>query len=180
MITLPATAALDFGTATIHRNLSAPRLIEMAIQRGEGELAASGALMCDTAERTGRSPKDKFLEDTPGIHDSINWGKINQPISPDRFRRLERRAMKHLSNRKELFRFDGLAGADADYRLKVSVVTELAWHCLFAKTLFINAQPEALAGFEPDWTVVNACRLRLADFAEFGLNSPVAVIQSLE
>ena len=73
MITLPATAALDFGTVPVHRNLSVPRLFEMAIRRGEGELAVNGALMCDTGDRTGRSPKDKFLEDTPGIHDSINW-----------------------------------------------------------------------------------------------------------
>ena len=179
MITLPATAALDFGTATVHHNLSVPRLIEMSIGRGEGELAANGALMCDTGERTGRSPKDKFLEDTPGIHDSIGWGKVNQPISQGNFRRLEARAIKHLSAREELFRFDGLAGADPDYRLKVSVVTELAWHCLFVKTLFINAPAEALAGFDPDWTVLNACRLRLDDFADFGLSSPVAVIQSL-
>ncbi len=152
----------------------------MAIRRGVGELAANGALMCDTGDRTGRSPKDKFLEDTPGIHDSIGWGKVNQPITQGNFRRLEVRAIKHLSARPELFRFDGLAGADPEYRLKVSVVTELAWHCLFAKTLFINAPAEALAGFEPDWTILNACRVRLDDFADFGLNSPVAVIQSLE
>jgi phosphoenolpyruvate carboxykinase (ATP) len=134
MITLPAMATLDFGTATVHHNLGVPRLIETAIRCGEGELAANGALMCDTGDRTGRSPNDKFLEDTSGIHDSIHWGKVNQPISQENFRRLEARAIKHLSARKELFRFDGLAGADPDYRLKVSVVTELAWHCLFAKT----------------------------------------------
>ena len=83
MTAAPATSALNFGAATIHRNLSVPRLIEVAIRRGEGVLAANGALMCDTGDRTGRSPKDKFLEDTPGIHDSINWGAVNQPISPD-------------------------------------------------------------------------------------------------
>src|SRR5262249_10240804 len=80
-----APANLEFGSAKIHRNLSVPLLIETAIKRGEGILAANGALMCDTGERTGRSPNDKFLEDTPGIHDSIGWGKTNQGISPENF-----------------------------------------------------------------------------------------------
>ena len=95
--------------------------------------------MCDTGERTGRSPGDKFLEDTPGIHDSIDWGKVNQPISPENFAALEQLAIDHLRGCDDLYRFDGFAGADAKYRLKVSVVTEEAWHSLFAATLFINA-----------------------------------------
>ncbi len=180
MTVAPATSALNFGAATIHRNLSVPRLIEVAIRRGEGVLAANGALMCDTGDRTGRSPKDKFLEDTPGIHDSINWGAVNQPISPEHFARLEARAVDHLSGEKELFRFDGLAGADPDYRLRVSVITELAWHSLFAKTLFINAVGDDLVDFDPEWTIINACKLRLDDYADFGLNSPVAILQSIE
>ena len=175
-----ATSALNFGTAKILRNLSTPHLIEAAIRRGEGVLAANGALMCDTGDRTGRSPKDKFLQDTPGIHDSINWGGVNQPISPAHFARLEARAVDHLSGKQELFRFDGLAGADPDYRLRVSVITELAWHSLFAKTLFINAVGDDLVDFDPEWTIINAAKLRLDDYADFGLNSPVAILQSIE
>ncbi|MHC4415826.1 MAG: phosphoenolpyruvate carboxykinase (ATP) [Planctomycetota bacterium] len=179
MTTVSATA-LDFGQTTIHRNLSTPSLIEMALRRGEGSLAANGALNVDTGDRTGRSPSDKFLEDTPGIHDSINWGKVNQPVSPETFTALEELAVDHLSKKSELFRFDGYAGADPEYRLKVTVVCEEAWHCLFAKTLFINAPSEALEGFEPDWLVINACHLRLDDPARYGLRSPVAILQSLE
>ena len=180
MTTASVSRALDFGKATIHRNLSSARLIEMAIGRGEGVLAANGALNVDTGDRTGRSPKDKFLEDTPAVHDSIDWGKINQPIAPDTFAALEDLAVEHLAHKSELFRFDGYAGADPEYRLKVSVITEEAWHCLFAKTLFINLPPDELGSFEPDWMVINACNLRLTDYARYGLNSPVAILQSLQ
>jgi len=180
MPTAHAATVYDFGAATIHCNLPAARLIEMAILRGEGVLAANGALNVDTGERTGRSPNDKYLEDSPAIHANIHWGKVNQPVEPDVFARLERRAIEHLGRKDELFRFDGYAGADPDYRLKVSVIAEEAWHCLFARTLFINAEPEALDGFEPDWTIINACNLRLDDFAAFGLKSRIAIVQSLE
>ena len=73
MPTAAARTRLDFGAATIHRNLSTPELIEHAIRRGEGTLAANGALNVDTGDRTGRSPKDKFLEDTPAIHGNIDY-----------------------------------------------------------------------------------------------------------
>ncbi len=179
-MTTASVRPLDLGSATVHRNLPSAELIEMAIRRGEGRLAANGALNCDTGDRTGRSPNDKFLEDTPGIHDSIDWGKVNQPISPENFDALKALALKHLAGREELFRFDGYAGADANYRLRVSVVTEEAWHSLFAKTLFINASSADLDGFEPDWTIINACNLRLEDPARYGVKGPVAIVQSLE
>ncbi len=171
---------LKFGTAAIHRNLPAAELVEHALRCGEGILASNGALNVDTGARTGRSPKDKFLEDTQGIHNNIDWGKVNLPVSPDVFEKVEQMARKHLSSRSDLFRFDGFAGADSNYRLRVSVVTEEAWHCLFAKTLFINAPKSELANFEPDWTIINACNMRLDNYKELGLNSPTAILQSLE
>lgn len=180
MTMVSPVSTLSFGSATVHANLSQASLIETAIRRGEGILAANGALVCDTGIRTGRSPGDKFLEDTPGIHGSIDWCKVNQPISAEHFAKLEKLAQQHLSSQKELFRFDGYAGADPDYRLKVSVVTEEAWHCLFAKTLFINAPAEDLHDFEPDWTVINACNLTIDNPADYGIKSPLAIIQSLE
>ncbi|MCZ6834816.1 MAG: phosphoenolpyruvate carboxykinase (ATP), partial [Planctomycetota bacterium] len=138
------------------------------------------AFSVDTGQHTGRSPNDKFLEDTPLIHDSIAWGKVNKPISPENFAALEKLAVDHLSTKEELFRFDGFAGADPSYRLNVTVVTEEAWHCLFAKTLFINALDSDLENFESDWTIINACNLQLDDWADHGLNSRACVIQSLE
>ena len=180
MTTAPATMTYEFPNVTLHRNLPAAELIETALKRGEGVLAANGALNVDTGERTGRSPNDKFLEDTSAIHDSIAWGKVNRPITPENFAALEAMALEHLRAKSDLFRFDGFAGADPHYRLKVSVTTEEAWHCLFAKTLFINATADDLIDFEADWQIINACNLQLDDFADYGLNSRVAVIQSLE
>ncbi|MCA9285064.1 MAG: phosphoenolpyruvate carboxykinase (ATP) [Phycisphaerales bacterium] len=171
---------LDLGKAVVHRNLSVPHLIETAIRRGEGVLAANGALMCDTGERTGRSPNDKFLEDTPAVHDNIAWGKVNQPISAQNFEALRNLALNYLRQKKELFRFDGYSGADPEYRLRVSVVTEEAWHGLFARTLFINASEDELAGFDPDWTIINACNLKIDDPAKYGVKSHLAIVQSLE
>jgi phosphoenolpyruvate carboxykinase (ATP) len=172
--------SLDFKGATIRRNLASAKLIEAALSRGEGVLAANGALNVDTGERTGRSPGDKFLEDTQGIHGSINWGKVNQPISPDNFAAVEELARGHLARKGEVFRFDGYAGADPKHRLKVSVITEEAWHSLFAKTLFINAAPNELGSFQPDWIILNACNLKLDNPRQHGLNGHVAILQSLE
>ena len=102
-MTTTAARVADFGTATLHTNLPAPELVEHAIRRGEGVLASNGALACDTGARTGRSPGDKFLEDTPAIHDSIDWGKVNQPISPENFAALEAMAIDHLKGCGEAF-----------------------------------------------------------------------------
>ena len=173
-----ATKKLDFSGVTIHANLSTAQLVETSLRRGEGVLASNGALCCDTGDRTGRSPNDKFVEDTPGIHDAIAWGNTNRPITPENFAKIEAMATKYLSNKEELFRFDGFVGADERYRLHVSVVTEEAWQCLFASIMFIRgADP---ANFAPDWTIINACNLLVEDYESYGLNSGVCVIQSME
>ena len=114
-----ATETLTFPGMTIHTNLSTAELVEHALRRSEGCLASNGALCCDTGERTGRSPNDKFVEDTPTIHDSIAWGNTNRPITPENFAKIEAMAIEHLCKRDELFRFDGFVGADERYRLKV-------------------------------------------------------------
>ena len=178
--TVSADRVVDLGDIALHRNLPVPALVEHAMRRGEGVLASNGALTCDTGDRTGRSPGDKFLEDTPGIHDNIEWGKVNQPISPENFAELEALAIAHLRSQDELYRFDGYAGADPKYRLKVSVVTEEAWHSLFASTLFINAEDSDHQGFEPDWVIYNACNLKIDDPERYGVKNGLAVIQSLE
>ncbi len=179
MATTTGSHGVDFQT-TIHRNCSATHLIEDAIRREEGCLAANGALCCSTGERTGRSPKDKYLEDSPGIHDNIDWGSVNRPISPEHFAALEDKARAHLDAREELYRFDGYCGADERHRLAVTVVTEKAWHNLFAKTLFIESDPSEHASWDPDWVILNACDLVLDDPSAYGLDGPIAIIQSLE
>jgi phosphoenolpyruvate carboxykinase (ATP) len=180
MTTTSVSDVADFGAVKMHRNLPVSVLVEHAISRGEGILASNGALVCGTGDRTGRSPGDKFLEDTPGVHENIGWGAVNQPISSENFAALEKLALEYLEKRESLYRFDGLAGADPNYQLKVSVFTEEAWHSLFAKTLFINAREEDLEGFDPDWKIYNACNLRLEDPEKYGVKSERVIIQSLE
>ena len=107
---------IDFKT-TVHRNCSTAYLIAEAIRRGEGELASNGALCCRTGDRTGRSPKDKYLEDTPGIHDTIWWGKVNQPITPELFERAVAIAAEHYEGIEDRYVFEGWAGADPEHRL---------------------------------------------------------------
>ncbi len=175
---------LDLSPSTTHTNLYPPVLIEEAIRRGEGLLAANGTLTCRTGDRTGRSPKDKYLEDTPEIHDSIWWGKVNQPITSERFEIAQRIAIEHLNAQHDRFVFEGFCGADPAHRLGVRVVTEQAWHNLFARTLFIPLGSEAAGGstdWSCDWTILNAGRRRLTpeEQAQLGVSSPVLIAQSL-
>jgi len=165
----------------VHLNLPPAQLIEEAIRRNEGTLASNGALDCLTGERSGRSPNDKFLEDTPGIHDSIWWGMVNRPISADHFDEWLGRAIDYLQQRGEVFEFRGSAGADEANRLHVRVITEQAWHSLFARTLFIPPEDDRKAGsIRADWTIINVCNMPVDDWKELGLNGPIGILQSLE
>ncbi|MEM1330659.1 MAG: phosphoenolpyruvate carboxykinase (ATP) [Planctomycetota bacterium] len=175
---------LDLTAHASRRNLSTAELVELALSRGEGRLASNGALVCMTGDRTGRSPKDKYLEDTAEIHGDIAWGKVNQPIEPEKFDRALAIALAHLGEQSDLYTFEGFCGADPDHRLGVRVVTEQAWHNLFCKTLFIPQGSKAAgpnAEWSADWTILNAGRRRLTEVeqAEFGTSSPVFVVQSL-
>lgn len=178
-------AGLDLSPNRVLANLSSAELVERAITAGEGMLAANGALVCLTGDRTGRSPKDKHLEDTPKIHDKIWWGKVNTAITPKQFDMALEIAIKHLNTRPRLYCFEGYAGADPKYRLGVQVITEQAWHSLFASTLFIK-QGSKGAGtpvpFKKDWTIINAGKRRLTaeEQAAMGYKAPVLIAQSLE
>jgi phosphoenolpyruvate carboxykinase (ATP) len=142
---------------TVYLNPSVPELIERAIAGGEGALAASGALVSDTGERTGRSPRDRFLVAHGASQDRIDWGKVNQPVEPEVFDAIFDRARAHLEGR-DLFIIDGFVGADPNHTIKLRVITELAWHALFARQLFRRPDRSELAGFEPEFVVVGAPR----------------------
>jgi phosphoenolpyruvate carboxykinase (ATP) len=170
---------------TAHTNLSTAALVEQAIRSGEGRLASNGALVCLTGDRTGRSPNDKVLEDTPGIHDSVWWGKVNRPIAPEAFDKALRIATEYLNGVKDRFVFEGFAGADVTHRLGVRVVSDFAWHSLFAQTLFIKPGSASDAGdgsWKHDWTILAAGprELTKAEQAELGHASPILIAQSLE
>ncbi|MCB1972071.1 MAG: phosphoenolpyruvate carboxykinase [Geminicoccaceae bacterium] len=137
---------------TVHRNLAPAVLVSMAVCRGEAELSADGALTARTGQFTGRSPRDKHIVRYPSIEDSIDW-KANRALDPARMRGMVERAMAHIKGR-ELFVQDLHAGADRQHRLKVRVITEQAWHNLFARNMFIRPERDELERFTPDWTVL--------------------------
>ena len=173
------TAPLEIPTSgRVFRNLSTPQLVEESLRRGEGRLASNGALLVDTGDRTGRSPNDRFVVDSPGVHDEIWWGKVNQPISEEHFDRLYDRVRKAMADQDQ-FVFDGFAGADSRHRLPVRVITVKAWHNLFARTLFVRPTGQELADHTPGFTVINAGET-FADPASDGTNSGVFVVVSLE
>ena len=155
----PETALAGTGVAsatTVHANLTAAGLYAHALRRGEGRLSAEGAFMAVTGVHTGRSVQDKFVVDDPEVHDQIWWGKINQPMAPEKFRGLAAKVRTWLGARPELFTEDLYAGADPSHRIKVRLVTTNAWHALFARNMFIRPPREELAGFTPDFTILHA------------------------
>jgi phosphoenolpyruvate carboxykinase (ATP) len=123
--------------AAIYHNPPASVLIEHAIQRMEGRLAANGALVVRTGKFTGRSPKDKYIVEEPSSQSAIWWGSVNQPLSERGFDNLLQRVGDYLSGRS-IYVQDVFGGADHRYRLPVRVVTEYAWHSLFAQTLLVR------------------------------------------
>ena len=135
----------------VHRNLAPAALVEEAIRRGEGVLAANGALSVTTGKYTGRSPQDKFVVDCPEVHGKIDW-ENNSAFSPEAFERLYQRMLAYAQS-KDVFVFDGFAGADTEHHLAVRFINELAWQNLFVHQLFIRPE-EGAPETDPDFTVI--------------------------
>src|SRR5215213_1449881 len=159
----------------IHANLTPPMLIEHALRRGEGALTDRGAFAAVTAPHTGRSAKDKFLVDDPGLADRIWWEK-NARLDTVAFERLQEDVRGYLDAR-EVFVQDLFAGADPAYRLPVRFVTPNAWHALFVRNMFLRALPAELAQFRPGFTVLHAPEFQ-ADPARHGTRSGTFIVIS--
>lgn len=149
---LAATGIIGLGE--INRNSSAAELYEHAVILGEAEISEHGALLCMTAPNTGRSANDKFIVEEPSSADRIGWGKVNRPFPPEQFEHLKHRVFAYLQGR-DVYVQDCFVGADPRYRYSIRVVTEHAWHSLFAQNMFIEPSQEELASFTPDFTVVH-------------------------
>ncbi len=162
------------GARAAYWNLAAPSLYEESIKRGEGLLAPGGALVVETGEYTGRSPKDKFIVEEATSCDNIWWGAVNQSISEAHFAGIRQKILDYYVDR-DLFIQDSYAGADPDYRMNVRVITETAWHALFTRNMFIQPAAEALASFDPTFTILHAPGLNV-DPADDGTNSDICVI----
>jgi phosphoenolpyruvate carboxykinase (ATP) len=136
----------------IHYNLSVAQLTEQAVRRREAVLAENGALCATTGEFTGRSPLDKFTVNSELVNGKMDF-TTNQAIEPEKFKQIYQRLETYLKE-KELFIFDGFAGADPDYRLPIRIINEYAWHNLFVHQLFIRPTEEELADHKASFTVI--------------------------
>jgi len=139
----------------VHWNLTPAELYEHAVRRREGVIAAAGPFCAITTPHTGRSPGDKFVVREPSSEGHIWWGKVNQPLAPEHYERLERDVLAHL-NAQELFVRDLHAGADATYRVPVRFVTPNAWQSLFVSNMFLRPGVSDLASFVPGFLVLHA------------------------
>lgn len=150
---------VNLGIDSQRHNLTAGALYEEAARNGEGSISADGALVVSTGQYTGRSPKDKFVVEESSSRDKIWWGKVNQPISEEKFNSLRDRMMDAIAGKK-LYVQDVFVGADPEYRLSVRVFTESAWANLFARNLFIRPTQDELTTFSPDFTVIDVPSFR--------------------
>jgi phosphoenolpyruvate carboxykinase (ATP) len=165
------------NASSIHHNLSVPVLYEHAVRKGEGKLLQGGTFAVRSGKRTGRSPNDRFVVQTPDISEHVWWGTNNKPMSSELFERLRTKTLRYLKNR-ELYVQDCTVAQDPDHQRTVRVITEQAYHSLFARTMFIPAEPLP-QGEEPEMTILHAPFLQFDAEAD-GLNSEAVVALKLD
>jgi phosphoenolpyruvate carboxykinase (ATP) len=163
--------------AALYWNLGPAMLVEEALKRGEGLLAADGPLVVKTGKHTGRSAKDKFIVRDAETESNIWWDN-NASIAPDHFAALKEDFLAALGGKTELFVQDLYGGSQPEHRVRVRVINELAWHSLFVRTLLVRPGAEELAGFEPEFTIIDLPSFR-ADPARHGTRSETVIAVNL-
>jgi phosphoenolpyruvate carboxykinase (ATP) len=162
----------------VHWNLVAAVLIQNAARRGEGDFAEMGPFVSVTSPHTGRSPNDKFVVRETQSERDVDWGKVNQPFSPEKFETLLADVRAHLNSTAELFVQDLYCGADPNYRLSVRYVSPSAWHMAFVRNMFIRPDVAELATFDPNFTVLHAPEFQ-ADPTKHGTRSSTFIVLNL-
>ncbi len=160
--------------ATLHWNLETARLVEAAVTRGEGRLAADGPLVVETGQHTGRSAQDKFIVKDAETADTVWWGKTNKAMDPAHFAALKADFFAALSDKSDLYVQDLFGGSQPSYRVRVRVINELAWHNLFIRTMLVRPDAAELKGFEADYTIIDLPSFR-ADPARHGCRSETVI-----
>ncbi len=140
----------------IYWNQSSPVLYEQALNRSEGHISEDGVFVAYTGTFTGRAPNDKFIVDDADSHDKVWWGKVNKALSEAQFERVLADACQFLEGR-DVFVQDLLAGASEADELPVRIITQYAWHALFARNMFIRPDDlnRTLGVTEPKFTVIH-------------------------
>ena len=170
---------IEFGInpSKVYRNLSVTDLVEIAVQKNEGIVTSTGSLSVKTGKYTGRSPDDRYIVYDDETHENVDWGKINHQFPSGKFDKIFEKMKKYVEG-KELFVFDGFAGADLENRLPIRIFTDHAWQSLFARQLFVRPSSAELETHDPEFTVMS-----LNDFEAIpevdGTNSNVFILINL-
>ena len=152
------------GSNPIFRNLPVETLVNDIIANNEGSIAANGAAMVDTGKYTGRSPKDKYIVKEPSCDDHIWWGSINQETTENVFDELYTKVIDYYNQTtSKTYLFDGFAGADPAYSIRVRFLVKKAWQAHFVHNMFIRPQDGELDEFSPDFTIINASDVKNFD-----------------
>ncbi|WP_448581564.1 phosphoenolpyruvate carboxykinase (ATP), partial [Thermaurantiacus sp.] len=171
---------LGLGIATaakIHANLGTAPLLELAVARGEGLFSKDGAFVVETGPHTGRSAADKFIVRDFETAETVWWGKTNRPMDPAHFAALKADFLAALGRCETLFVQDLFGGSQPEHRVNVRVITELAWHSLFIRTLLVRPRLEELVGYAPEYIIIDLPSFR-ADPARHGCRSETVIAVS--
>ncbi len=160
--------------AKIFWNLGTARLVESALNKGEGILAKEGPLVVETGKHTGRSASDKFIVRDATTENTIHWGKTNVAMDPAHFAALKEDFVAALAAKDELYVADLFGGSQPEYRVNVRVINELAWHNLFIRTLLVRPEEAELADLVPEYTIIDLPSFR-ADPARHGCRSETVI-----
>ncbi len=160
---------------TTYLNLSITELVDLALSRGEGVLASNQALIVKTGARTGRSPQDRFIVRDEITENAVDWNTINQAFDPEKFDALWQRAAQYLDEKDSHFVSNLKVGADEAYTVPVKVITELAWHSLFARVLFIHPETTPQPNLPDQWTILSVPGFKTSPERD-GVKSDAAVI----
>jgi phosphoenolpyruvate carboxykinase (ATP) len=163
---------------TVHWNLIAPELFQAAARRNEGEFADMGPFVAVTTPHTGRSPNDKFVVREARSESDVDWGKVNQPMLPGKYKLLLHDVQAYLNELPELFVQDLYCGADPTYRLSVRYTSPSAWHMAFVRNMFIRPELTDLPTFAPNFTVLHAPEFQ-ADPERHGTKSGTFIVLNL-
>ncbi len=167
------------GLDRVYWNLPDEALYEEIIFRNEGKLAKQGPVVIHTGKHTARAAADKFIVKEQSTRDNIWWGVYNRPSSSEKFNQMMSRIQAYCQG-EELFVQDCYAGADPDYRIGVRIITEKAWHSLFARNMFIPVDNrDKLKTFIPDFTVMALPGFKV-DPAIDGTRTETAIILNFE
>jgi len=156
-ISMFSKAGFDMDHVSLKRNAPVAQLYEEAVRKEGAVIASSGALINLSGKKTGRSPKDKRIVYEETSKDDIWWGPVNIKLDEHTFEINRERAIDYLNTRDDIYVFDGFAGWQPKYRIKVRVICARAYHALFMHNMLIRPTREELENFgEPDFTIYNA------------------------